>query len=171
MDRAMSGSRKLLIVGGLGLALWGMGYGLWYALFVEHQTLDHIGSSLATGFSQAAERKMVEAHAALDAYARTQFAYVRQVDVHSHWIGLAMLLLVLGLVFDQVGFGERMRYWLAAGLAAGSAIFPLGVILQTMNRSFLPQMLAIVGSGLVIAALGGVALGFARGAGSKKSPS
>jgi len=31
----MSGSRRLLIVGGIALALWGMGYGLWYAVFAS----------------------------------------------------------------------------------------------------------------------------------------
>src|SRR6266850_241650 len=39
----MSGSRKLLILGGIALALWGMGYGTWYAVFAEHQALDGIG--------------------------------------------------------------------------------------------------------------------------------
>ena len=35
----MTGSRKLLIFGGMALAAFGMLYGLQYALFVEHQTL------------------------------------------------------------------------------------------------------------------------------------
>src|SRR5437899_6639238 len=34
---AMSGSRRLLIIGGVALAIWGMSYGLWYAVFAEHQ--------------------------------------------------------------------------------------------------------------------------------------
>ncbi len=44
----MSSSRRLLIVGGIALAVWGMGYGLWYAVFAEHQALDSIG---VCGFS------------------------------------------------------------------------------------------------------------------------
>src|SRR5262249_101523 len=31
----MSAARRILIVGGLALALWGMAYGLWYAVFAE----------------------------------------------------------------------------------------------------------------------------------------
>jgi hypothetical protein len=46
----MNGARRLLILGGIALALWGMSYGLWYAVFAEHQALDGIGISLATGF-------------------------------------------------------------------------------------------------------------------------
>ncbi|MFQ5776414.1 MAG: hypothetical protein ACE5IP_00235 [Terriglobia bacterium] len=158
----MNKSRKLLIAGGLALAIWGMGYGLYYALFDEHQTLERIGASLTQGFAYAAERNMPAAHAALDAYAETKFEYVREVDVHSHWTGLALLLIVFGVVFDRVAFEERTRLVLAAMLAGGSVIFPLGVILQTLNQSLLPKMIAVVGAGLLILSLGAVALGFYR---------
>ncbi len=158
----MSGSRKLLLAGGLALVLWSMSYGLWYALFDEHQTLEKMGGSLATGFARAAERKLPEANAAIDDYAATRFEYVREVDVHSHWGGLATLLLLLGLVFDRVGYAERHRKILASLLVAGSVLFPLGVILQTFDRSIGPQALAAAGSAMVIIALGAVALGFAR---------
>src|SRR2546427_11819494 len=53
----MSGGRRLLIVGGIGLALWGMGYGLWYAVFAEHQALNGIGGLPAMGVHAAARRK------------------------------------------------------------------------------------------------------------------
>lgn len=158
----MSRSRKVLIVSGLILALWGMAYGLYYALFEEHQTLGRMGERLATGFARAAERQMSEADAALDAYASTKFEYVRKVDVHSHWGGLALLLMLFGVIFDQVAFKERKRVYLAVMLVAGSAAFPLGVMLQTVNRGIIPQVVAVAGSGLLIAALGAVAFGFLR---------
>lgn len=159
----MSASRKLLVIGGLALALWGMAYGLYYAVFVEHQTLDRIGGALATGFARAAERKMPEAQAALDAYAEAQFVYVRQVDVHSHWIGLAMILFVLGIAFDRVGFSERQRFAWAMALLVGSIIFPLGVLLETVDRGPGPKAVAILGSALIIVSLAAIAWGFARG--------
>ncbi len=158
----MSGSRKILIVGGLALVLWGMGYGLYYAVFVEHQTLDRLGGSLATAFASAAERKMPESRAALGAYADENFVYVRQVDVHSHWIGLGMLLIVLGAAFERVSFDERKRFYLALALLLGAAIFPLGVMLETVNRGSGPKAAAILGSGLILFALAATSLGFAR---------
>lgn len=159
----MSGSQKVLIFGGLVLASFGMLYGLHYAIFIEHQTLDNMGGSLATAFVNAAERNMTGAHGSIDAYSATKYNYVRQVDVHSHWIGLAMLMIVLGVVFDRVGFGERARIWLGFALLAGSVIFPLGVILQTVNHGgLIPSGLAVAGSALVTISLAGVAWGFAR---------
>jgi hypothetical protein len=159
----MTTPRKLLIFGGLALAIWGMGYGIWYAVFIEHQTLDGLGSALATGFVRAAENRLTESQAALAHAASRSFVYVRQVDAHGHWIGLGLLLLILGIAFDRVGFGERARIYLAVALLAGAVIFPLGVLLETWNRGAGPQAIAVIGSALVILGLSGAAWGFARG--------
>jgi hypothetical protein len=159
----MSGARKLLIFGGIALAALGMLYGLHYAVFVEHQTLDQMGGSLATGFVQAANRQMVEAHASIDDYAAVKYDYVRQVDLHSHWIGLGMLMIVLGVVFDSVMFSRQTQFLLALAFSIGAAIFPLGVILQTLpHGAEYASALAIAGSVLVIASLALIAVGFAR---------
>jgi hypothetical protein len=45
----------------------------------------------------------------------------------------------------------------------GSAIFPLGVILQTVIAGPAAEALAAIGGVMVTAALAAVALGFARG--------
>jgi hypothetical protein len=159
----MSGASRLLLFGGIALAAFGMLYGLHYALFVEHQTLDGMGGSLATAFTSAADRHMPEAHGAIAAFGATKYDYVRQVDVHSHWIGLAMLMIVLGVVFDHLAFGERIRFWIALGLLVGAVVFPLGVILQTESHGgAFASALAIAGSVLVTVSLAAVAVGFAR---------
>jgi hypothetical protein len=159
----MTGSRKLLLFGGMALAAFGMLYGLQYALFVEHQTLDHMGGSLAGSFSAAANRNPGQSRAALDEYGSTKYDYVRQVDAHSHWIGLAMLMIVLGAIFERVNFSERFRQIVAFCMLAGSALFPLAVILQTYHHgAVVLEGLAVVASGLVIAALAATAWGFAR---------
>ncbi len=159
----MSGARKLLIFGGLALATFGMLYGLHYAIFTEHQTLDRMGGSLASAFVQAADRHWEQSEGALTSYSETKYDYVRQVDVHSHWIGLAMLMIVLGVVFEEVAFPEQVRFWIALVLLIGSVVFPLGVILQTAGHGGrFASALAVLGSALVIVALAAVAVGFAR---------
>jgi hypothetical protein len=159
----MTPSRRLLVFGGIALATLGMLYGLHYALFVEHQMLGRMGGSLMQAFVSAAERQMPPAHDAIGGYAAIKYDYVRQVDVHSHWTGLAMLMIVLGVAFDGVAFSERVRTWIAAGMLVGSVSFPLGVILQTVNHgSSLASALAIVGAGLVTLALAATAWGFLR---------
>jgi hypothetical protein len=158
----MTAPRKLLIIGGLALASWGMGYGIYYAVFVEHQTLDGLGSALATGFMRAAQRRMPESQAALADAASRSFVYVRQVDAHGHWIGLGLLLVILGIAFDRVALQDRVRFHYALALFLGSVLFPLGVLLETWNRGSGPQAIAVVGSGLVIIGLCGTAWGFAR---------
>jgi hypothetical protein len=73
-----------------------------------------------------------------------------------------MLLIVLGVVFDEVAFAERARFAIALAMLAGSIVFPLGVILQTVHMAPLGSVLAMAGSALVIAALGATAVGFMR---------
>jgi hypothetical protein len=158
----MSGARRLLLLGGVALALWGMSYGLWYAVFAEHQALDGIGASLTAGFVGAAERNSASAESALSRYREAKYIYDRQVDVHSHWIGLAMVLIVLGIGFDGVAFSRRWRFLLAVALFLGAGLFPLGVLLQTLSHGPGPRAIAIVGSALVIASLAGCTIGFAR---------
>jgi dipeptide/tripeptide permease len=158
----MSAARKLLFVSGLALAVWGMVWGLVYALFFEHQALDAMGGQITAGFVRASQLNLPAAHAALAGYAHSEFNYVRQVDVHSHWIGLAMILIVLGIVLDRMNLDARRRWWLALMLAIGSAVFPLGVILQTLIAGLLPSVFAVIGAGLVIAGMAVAVWGFAR---------
>jgi hypothetical protein len=159
---AMSGSRRLLIIGGIALAVWGMSYGLWYAVFAEHQALDNIGSSLGGSFAAAAERNAAVMESSLQQYREAKYVYDRQVDVHGHWIGLAMLLIVLGIGFDRIGFSEQLKFLLAMSLLVGAIVFPLGVLLQTLSHGAFPRAVAVVGSALVIAGLAGTAIGAMR---------
>jgi hypothetical protein len=157
----MNASNKILVIGGLALAAFGMLYGLHYAVFIEHQTLDRMGGALAGSFVQVAQRQVLQAHAAIDNYGWTRYNYVRQVDVHSHWIGLGMLMIVLGVVFDRQRYSERVRRWLALVLLTGSVVFPLGVILQTVTHGgILASALAVSGSVLVTFGLAATAWGF-----------
>ena len=158
----MNAARRLLLLGGIALALWGMSYGLWYAVFAEHQALDGMGASLTKGFVGAAERDPASAASALSQYREAKYVYDRQVDVHGHWIGLAMLLIVLGIGIDRLAFPDGIKYLLSMCALLGSFLFPLGVWLQTVNHGNGPRALAILGSALVMVALGAFALGFAR---------
>src|SRR5438477_12771605 len=125
----MSGARRLLLTGGIVLARWGMSYGLWYAVFAEHQALESIGSGLAASFGDAAQRQAESSAAHLIYYREAKYVYDRQVDVHSHWIGLAMLLLILGIAYDRVALSERWKLLLAMELLIGAFLFPLGVLM------------------------------------------
>lgn len=155
-------ARRLLLFGGIALAIVGMGYGLWYAVFAEHQALDGIGHSLASSFQAAAQRNSAAAENSLLQYREAKYAYDRQVDVHGHWIGLAMLLIVLAIAFDHVALSEKLKQLLAWALLLGAVLFPLGVLLQTWSHGALPRAIAILGSAMVMAALAAVVLGLLR---------
>jgi hypothetical protein len=151
--------RRVLLIGGIALAVAGMCHGTWYAAFAEHQALDRIGGSLAGAFTLAGERNAIGATSALAQYREAKYTYERQVDAHGHWIGLAMLLMVLGVAFDRVALAEKWKLALAIGLLAGAVLFPLTVLLQTFSHGSLPRILTIVSSALMIGTLAITALG------------
>lgn len=155
-------ARQVLLFGGIALAILGMSYGLWYAVFAEHQALDGIGMSLTSGFQAAADRNPAAAEQALLQYRQAKYTYDRQVDVHGHWLGLSMLLIVLAIASDQILLTEKWKLLLALGLFAGSVLFPFGVLLQTWSHGTLPRAVTIAGSAMVIASLAGMVFGFLR---------
>jgi hypothetical protein len=124
----------------ISLAALGMLYGLHYAIFVEHQTLDRMGASLAQAFTSAAVRDTVAGHGAIDAYASTKYDYVRQVDVHSHWIGLGMLLIVLGAAFVLV----PASVWPSVALIVDELALELGLCQLKRARVNLRQEVAFL---------------------------
>jgi Kef-type K+ transport system membrane component KefB len=81
------------------------------------------------------------------------------VDAHGHWIGLAMLLIVLGMAFDRVALAEKQKLALAIGLLAGAVLFPLTVLLQIFSHGSVTRILTVASSALMIAALALTALG------------
>lgn len=158
----MSGAKRVLLLGGITLALLGMTYGLWYAAFVEHQALDGMRGSLASSFSSAANRNLAQSADAMAHYRQAKYNYDRQVDAHSHWIGLAMVVILLGIGFDHIRLSRKSKLLLAWGLLIGAALFPFGVLLQTVSQGAVPKLVAVVGSGMVVFTLAAAAVGFVR---------
>jgi len=158
----MNGSQKLLIIAGLILAVLGMSYGLYYALFDEHQTLQGMGMSLATGFANVAEDNLPEARTAIDNFSAIQSEYVREVHAHSHSIALGMLLIVLGMAFNQIAFAEQHRFLISLALVIGAVLFPLGVLLQTFDLGIFAKILSILGTITLIAGFFMVTWGFIK---------
>jgi hypothetical protein len=155
-------AQQLLLFGGLALAVLGMSYGLWYAVFAEHQALNGIGMSLTSGFQAAAQRNAAGAEKALLQYQQAKYNCDRQVDVHGHWLGLSMLLIVLAIAADRISIVEKWKFLLALSLLVGSVLFPFGVLMQTWSHGTLPRAAAIVGSAMEITSLAGMVLGFLR---------
>jgi hypothetical protein len=155
----MTGSQKILLSGGLALAILGMAYGFWYAVADEHPTLERMGISLASAFAEVAKGEMDPAREFLKTYGETRFEYIREVHTHGHLVALSTLLLVLGLFFNQLAFAERIRLYLASLLVFGTAALPLGSLLEIMLSGPVPKAVALLGAVSLIGGLGAVAAG------------
>jgi len=165
----MTSSQKILLTGGLVLAILGMAYGFWYAVADEHPTLERMGVSLASAFAEVANGDMEQASESLDAYGATRFEYIREVHTHGHVVALSTLLVLLGLFFNQLGFSERIRTYLASLLVFGTAALPLGSFLEIVLAGPLPNAVAVLGTIAIIGGMFATAIGFLLSAGDRQA--
>jgi len=117
-----------------------MGYGLWYAVFRRHQATGASAIHSPPVSRRQAERKTLAGAEKLSFSSTAGEIRLRSpVDVHGHWIGLAMLLIGSAIGFYHVHLPEKVKLLLAWALFLGSALFPLGVLMQTWKAWFAAQ--------------------------------
>ena len=155
-------STKILLIGGFALCLLAMSYGLYYALFDEHQTLSAMGYNLANSFAQAATGDLTAARESIAVFATVSAEYRREIHAHTHWGTLSLLLILMGLFFNRVGFSECKRIAIASVLSVGAVIFPLGVLLQSYPVGIIAKLLSISGTLALIVGFAAVLIGLLR---------
>jgi hypothetical protein len=122
-------ARRLLVLGGIGLILFGMLFGDIFAVFVLHQNAARVGASLASA-----------AHAALagdSSLVRASFQDVgaflenrgTKVDTHVHMIDFGYLALMLAILQPWIAFSDDTKRRLALIFLAGAGVLPVGVFL------------------------------------------
>jgi len=143
--------QNILTLTALFLIASTMFFGVGYAVFDEHQTLVGMCTLMATGFMVAAGGNMDASFAALDSYDALSQEYGYEVYSHDHWGMLSLILLILGLVFQQLGLSEKQGLALAWLMAVSTVFFPLGVLLQIGPAAAVRKVLAVPASaGLVL---------------------
>jgi len=150
----MSSPQRVLVLTGLFLIAFTMAFGVWYAIFDEHQTLVGMGVHMATGFAEMAAGNPEASTTALENYADLSREYGREVHAHGHWGMLSLVLIIIGLAFNRLALGERQGMLLAWLLALSAALFPLGVLLQIGPAAGLGKLLSVPASlGMVLGLL------------------
>ena len=145
---------RILIIVGLALIAATVFFGLWYAIFDEHQTLVGMVESLTSTFALAASGNLEQAHAAIDQYASAAAEYRLEVHFHGHFGFLGLVMILLGLVAHTLGFNEANRKRLAVALSGSSFLFPIGVLLQIGPLASAGHVLAVIGTvGVVLGML------------------
>ncbi len=159
----MSASQKWLIQGGIFLILLGLVYGLAHTFLVQHGTLPVLRESYREAFTAAAQGQLERSQASLEQAKKMNYRYVRVIDVHTHVIKLATLLILIGLLYPQVSWGKRTKSLLAMGFVTGTWLFPAGVFAEIFSTSTFPKALAAGGALLAIGSFALILLGIARG--------
>jgi hypothetical protein len=142
----MSSAQRVLILTAVLLIGCTMAFGVGYAIFDEHQTLQAMGVNLATAFVEASQNNMQGSHAALESYAAVGAEYLAEIHSHGHWGMLSLVLIALALSFDKLGLSDKQGLALAWLLALSAVFFPLGVLLQIGPAGALGKLLSVPAS-------------------------
>ena len=129
VDFAPLSSRRLLVLGGIGLILAGMIFGDIFAVFILHQNAAHVGANLAAAAHAALAGN---GPAVLDSFQNVGgFLENRgtKVDTHVHMIGFGYLALLLAILQPWVVFQEGAKKTIAWIFLVGSGLLPVGVFL------------------------------------------
>ncbi len=155
----MTSANKTYIAGGLLLVLIGLIFGVYYAIFDEHQTLVAMGMAFAQSFFEAAAGNEAGVSENIESFRASAFEYIREVSFHAHIIELGTLALIIPLFAHRIGWDDSRKLLIARLFIVGSLVFTLGVLSQTLAFSSVTQAMAVIGSGLVIACVGVLVLG------------
>ena len=165
----MSAMQRTLLLGALVvIALSSLG-GLVHGGMVGHETLLALREQYEAAFTAAARRDPVAAAAALEQAQAANRHYVRVIDAHTHFIKLAVVLVLAGLLLTVTGWSEA-RQRLAGGLLLGGAVlFPASLFLQTQVPGLVFRAGAAVGAAAVIAAMAMFVIALFRRTGGRGS--
>jgi hypothetical protein len=156
-------SRRLLVLGGVGLILVGMIFGDIFAVFILHQNASRVGTSLAAA-----------AHAAIAGNSSAVLVYFQnvggflenrgtKVDTHVHMIAFGYLALMLAVLQPWVAFTQTAKKALVWIFLVGAGVLPVGVFLiHYVGLAYSP--LKTIGWASVFADFGGLLVLLTTGA-------
>lgn len=159
----MKSPQRILLVGGLLIIVVGLVYGAAYNWLVGYDTLTTLRESYGAAVWAAASGDEATFGQALARGKQMNYRYVRVVDVHTHLIKVASLVLLLGLLYPLIPDPSKAVVRWVLVLVVGTVLFPLGVFLEIVTSSILAQAVAALGALMVITAFAALFLNISRG--------
>ena len=152
-----------LLITGLILILAGFLYGMVHTISVEHSPRLQLREDYKVAFTQAAEEGLnaQSSETTMNSIASVNarsVEYQRAIGAHTHAIYLGLMLIILGLILNFALDDFRYKSHIAISLAAGAAIYPLGLALQAGGLILAGEAFALLGSVTVIGCIGLIVL-------------
>jgi hypothetical protein len=122
-------ARRLLLLGGISLILFGMVFGDIFAVFILHQNAARVGE----GLSSAAHAALAGDSSRIPAIFQNIGSFLEnrgtKVDTHVHLIDFGYLALMLALLQPWVGFSEKAKRRWSWLFLFGGGLLPVCVFL------------------------------------------
>ena len=118
---------RILIFGGILIAIVGMLFGEYFAIFHLHQSGMTIEAEMLNSVKAVAAGDSEPIGGSMERIGKMLENMGTKKDTHAHWIQLAYLCLILGLVQPYIAIGPTWKRRWAIVLVASSFILPIGV--------------------------------------------
>ena len=118
---------RILILGGILIATVGMLFGEYFAIFHLHQSGMTIEAEMLNSVKAVAAGNSEPIGGSMERIGKMLENIGTKKDTHAHWIQLAYLCLILGLVQPYIAIGPKWKRRWAIVLVASSFILPLGI--------------------------------------------
>ena len=122
-------ARRVFVIGGIALILFGMILGDIFAAFILHPNANRIGESLLAATRAVASHDPRAAGAAFQNIGGMLENRGTKVDAHSHMIGFGYIALLMALLQPYAAFAESTKKFLAKLFLSGAVLLPVGVFL------------------------------------------
>ena len=126
LDEPLSPAR-ILIFGGILIAIVGMFFGEYFAIFHLHQSGMTIEAEMLNSVQAVAAGDSEPIGGSMERIGKMLENMGTKKDTHTHWIQLAYLCLILGFVQPYIAIGADWKRRWAIILVASSFILPIGV--------------------------------------------
>lgn len=143
----MNSQRVLLTWGVIWLLVWLIG-GMCIGPRVI-PTRDAKKAHFVEALKQVSAGDMQKAEEELTKGMETEENFHNKVSAHSHALGMALLVLLLGLIQPFLGLPERVKSIFACVLVAGTILMPVGILVELANVAT-GTAIIIVGGALTI---------------------
>ena len=118
---------RILIFGGILIAIVGMLFGEYFAIFHLHQSGMTIEAEMLNSVNAVAAGDSEPIGGSMERIGKMLENMGTKKDTHTHWIQLAYLCLILGLIQPYIAIGPTWKRRWAIVLVASSFILPVGV--------------------------------------------
>ncbi len=143
--------QKPVVIAGLALIVAGLLFGLAFAYAMDHQARLVAADAYQPVFELLGENTATDWRGLQDKINAQSLTHASAITFHAHSINMGVLLIIVGLLVPLLARGQGSGAALVVGFVVAACLYPAGLLLIALKLTFVGEVVAALGAGLVIA--------------------